>query len=114
MNNRLFEVRKVLKMNQDKFAASIGMKQNSYSQIETGQIPLTEKNIKLICSTHKVDENWLKTGIGTMFFENDIAETSDEKEILSIFRRLTAEMQEFLLDMGRKLVEKSEKKEKLG
>jgi transcriptional regulator with XRE-family HTH domain len=109
MNKRLRELRKALKLNQAGFSAGIGMAQSGYSQIETGENTLTEQNIRLICLTYGVNEGWLRTGAGAMFIEKDLADTPDEKELLGIFRRLSAEMREFFLDMGRKLVKAAEK-----
>jgi transcriptional regulator with XRE-family HTH domain len=104
MNRRLRDVRKAIGLNQSEFAAKLGMKQGGYSQVETGENALTEQNIKLVCLTFGVNETWLKTGAGEMFIAKDLAETPEERELLGIFRRLTAEMREFFLDMGRKLV----------
>jgi transcriptional regulator with XRE-family HTH domain len=103
MKDQLKELRKALKLNQTEFAGKLEMAQNSYSKIETGENKLTDKNISLICYVFGVNESWLRTGTGDMFIAKDLAETPEEKEILSIFRRLSAEMQDFFLDMGRKL-----------
>jgi transcriptional regulator with XRE-family HTH domain len=110
MNSRLKDLRKVLGLNQAEFSARLEMAQNSYSQVETGKIALTEKNIKLICVIFGVNEAWLKTGAGEMFIAKDLAETTEERELLGIFRRLTEDMKEFFLNMGRELVKKRESK----
>jgi transcriptional regulator with XRE-family HTH domain len=104
MNKRLRDIRKAIGLNQSEFAAKLGMKQGGYSQVETGENALTEQNIKLICLTFGINESWLRTGAGDMFITKDLADTPEEKELLGIFRRLSAEMREFFLDMGRKLV----------
>ena len=65
--DRLRVIRFVGKMNQTEFANRLKMAQNTYSHIETGKNPLTDKNISLICLTFGVNENWLRTGCGEMF-----------------------------------------------
>jgi transcriptional regulator with XRE-family HTH domain len=104
MKKRLREIRKNLKLNQSDFAAKIGIGQGAYSKIETGETALTEQNIKLICLTFGVNETWLRNGEEDMFTSKDLAETPDEKELLSIFGQLSPEMKEFFLNMGRNLV----------
>jgi transcriptional regulator with XRE-family HTH domain len=107
MKERLKDLRKALGLNQSEFAAKLGMKQGGYSHIETGENALTEQNIRLVCLTFGVNEPWLRTGAGDMFINKDLAETPEEREILGIFRRLTDDMKEFFLDMGRKLLIKT-------
>ena len=51
-----------------------------------------------------VDEAWLRTGKGEMFE----VKSPYEKELLSIFSKLTPDTQEFVLEMARKLLEKQE------
>ncbi|GHU66593.1 Cro/CI family transcriptional regulator [Spirochaetia bacterium] len=111
MNNRLKELRKKVGLNQLEFAKTLQMAQNSYSQIETGQTPLTEKNITLICLKFGVNEGWLRAGAGDMFIKKEMAESSEETELIGIFRRLSAEMKEFFLNMGRDLLDKTRPKE---
>jgi transcriptional regulator with XRE-family HTH domain len=107
MKKRLKQVRKTLKLNQAEFAARLGMAQGGYSQIETGENALLEKNIKLICYTFGVNDQWLRTGFGDMFQKNDSAETAEEKELLAIFKSLSYEMQDIFIALGRTLYEKS-------
>ena len=67
MNKRLKELRSKLGISQAVFAEKIGIKQTSYSDIETGRRELTERNLNLICKEFNVDENWLRNGEGSMF-----------------------------------------------
>jgi len=66
--------------------------------------------MKLICLEFGVNQEWLQNGVGDIFISKELAQTPEEKELLSIFRRLTAEMRDFFLNMGRELVEKTDKK----
>lgn len=69
MNKRLKELRSKLGLSQATFAERIGIKQTSYSDIETGRRELTERNLNLICREFNVDENWLRTGEGDNIFK---------------------------------------------
>jgi transcriptional regulator with XRE-family HTH domain len=110
MNRRLRDIRKALGLNQSEFAAKLGMKQGGYSQVETGENALTEQNIRLVCLTFGVNESWFRTGAGDMFINKDLADTPEERELLGIFRRLSDDMKEFFLNMGRELLKKRESK----
>jgi transcriptional regulator with XRE-family HTH domain len=105
VHNRIRIIRKKLKLNQWDFARQIGLTQTSLSMIELGKSTLTEKNIKLICVTFNVNENWFRTGKGEMFGVS----SPYLKELMDIFDKLTADTQEFLLDMARNLLKKQEK-----
>ena len=103
--DRIRLVRKKIGLNQVDFAGRIGLTQTSMSMIELGKSPLTEKNIKLICATFAVEEGWLRTGKGEMFGPV----SPYEKELLAVFGKLTADTQEFILDMARNLLKRQEK-----
>jgi transcriptional regulator with XRE-family HTH domain len=102
--DRIRLVRKTLGLNQGEFARRIGLTQTALSMIELGKTSLMEKNIKLICATFAVDEGWLRTGTGEMFG----AASPYEKELLAVFGKLTADTQEFILEMARNLLKKQE------
>jgi transcriptional regulator with XRE-family HTH domain len=80
------------------------------SRWEKGETPLSPKNFDYICQVLKIDKNWLLTGEGNKDIAIDIAETPEERELLGIFRRLTEDMKDFFLNMGRELIKKREAK----
>jgi transcriptional regulator with XRE-family HTH domain len=67
MSDRLRAIRFFKKMSQTEFAGRLKMAQNTYSHIETGKSPFTDKNIALICLTFGINEDWLRTGHGEMY-----------------------------------------------
>lgn len=68
LNDRIKKLRATLNKSQKDFGASLGIKPNSVSDIETGKNKVTEQNIKAICLENwdgkKVNESWLRTGEG--------------------------------------------------
>jgi len=102
--DRIRLVRKTLGLNQGEFARRIGLTQTSLSMIELEKSVLTEKNIKLICATFAVNEDWLRAGNGEMFG----SASPHEKELLEVFGKLTADTQEFILDMAKNLLKRQE------
>ena len=105
--NRIRLVRKALGLKQVDFARQIGLTQNTMSTIEIGKAVLTDKNIKLICATFAVNEDWLRTGKGEMFGPA----SPYEKELLSVFGKLTADTQEFILEMAQNLLKRQQKRD---
>ena len=103
--NRIRLVRKNLGLNQEEFARQIGLTQTALSMIELEKVALTDKNIKLMCATFAVDENWLRTGKGEMFGPA----SPYEKELLEVFGKLTSDTQEFILEMARNLLKRQGK-----
>jgi len=103
--DRIRLIRKTLGVNQGEFAHRIGLTQTSMSMIEKGRAVLTEKNIKLICATFAIDEDWLRTGNGEMFGSM----SPYEKELLAVFGKLTPDTQEFILEMAQNLLRRQEK-----
>lgn len=91
MNERVKELRSLLGMSQEQFAEEIGLKQGSLSDIERGRVGLSTANVKLICKTYHVSEEWLRSGAGQPFshdFEYRTVLSPLEKEILSKYNIL--------------------------
>jgi transcriptional regulator with XRE-family HTH domain len=103
--DRIRLIRKKIGLKQGEFADRIGLTQTSMSMIEAGKSSLTDKNIKLICATFGVNEDWLRTGKGTMFGPA----SPYEKELLAVFDKLTADTQEFILEMAQNLLRRQKK-----
>lgn len=69
MNERIREIRKILKLTQQAFADKIGFSQNYIWQLEKGERTPSDRTISDICRTFGVDEIWLRDGIGEPFRE---------------------------------------------
>ena len=98
--DRIRLIRKTLGLNQEEFALRIGLTQTGLSMIEVGRTALTDKNIKLICTTFAINEDWLRTGTGEMYG----SVSPYEKELLAVFSKLTPDTQEFILEMAQNLL----------
>lgn len=67
MGERLLELRKTLKLNQNDFAEKIKLKRSAILAYEKGYRNITERSIADICRTFNVSETWLREGKGPMF-----------------------------------------------
>lgn len=67
MKDRLRELRKSLNMTQKEFADKLGIPRNNVAGYETGKRSPSEAAVSLICREFNVNEEWLRTGKGTMF-----------------------------------------------
>lgn len=107
MNERIKELRKELGLTLEKFGERIGMKKNSLSQIENGKNNVTEQLFKSICREFNVDENWLRTGEGSMFNNTDTFSLDDyakqynvselELEIVKAYFELDADVRKSII-----------------
>ena len=101
MNTRIRELRKTLGLSQKNFAEKIGLKQNAISYMEKEGSTVTEHNIKAICAQFTVNENWLRTGSGNMFLDNEKKQT----EFFEIFDSLAPCLQDFLIKAAKDLLD---------
>jgi transcriptional regulator with XRE-family HTH domain len=109
INKRIAELRKKLGLSKAKFAERIGITGQFVSMVESGKSKFTEANIRLICFTFKVNEEWLREGKGEMM--DDGAQLLEwEERLLAIFRRLSPEGQKLLLKLSDSLLESVEHK----
>lgn len=70
-NERVKELRKTLRLTQEKFGERIGVKKNTISQIESGVNGVTDQLRLAVCREFRVSEDWLRTGEGEMFVKPD-------------------------------------------
>ncbi len=104
MHDRLREVRKTLDLSQSEFAKHLGMTQTSLSMMECGNSVITDKTVKLVCSTFSVNESWLRYGTGGMW-----EDSPHIREFNEIFKSLNPETQEYLLIMAKELLKTQNK-----
>lgn len=110
MNNRIRELRKSLGLSQKQLAEKIGLKQNAVSYMEKQNATVTEQNIRAICAQFSVNEDWLRTGSGKMFIENE----KKQKEFFDIFDELSPYLQDYLIKTAKDLLDAQTKMQKDG
>lgn len=122
---RFKEVRTSLKMKQGDFAKEIKTTQGHVSDIENKRKGVSDRVIEIICLKYKVNEDWLRTGVGEMYKEPDdeVAEiVSDLLEednpfyeliigIMKSYQKLDSKSQELLKNLGRQLLDNLKKRD---
>lgn len=105
MNQRIRSLRKALNLSQRAFGEKIGLKQNAISYMEKPGSTVTEQNIKAICAQFCVREEWLRTGLGEMFLNNE----KKQKEFFDIFVELSPPLQDYLINAAKNLLKTQSK-----
>ena len=93
INQRVKELRKALNMTQVNFSQVIALSSGYLAGIETEKRKVNDRLIKLICSSFRVNEQWLRTGEGEMF-----AEENNEQyiKLVGLFRELKPRYQDYI------------------
>lgn len=100
LSKRLKEARTALKIGQKEFAEAIGIIYQSLSKYERGEIKPTAELLTKIAETHKININWLLTGNGQMFLDQEKQPQGDcickeREKMLAAFDKLPRERQEY-------------------
>lgn len=69
INERIRELRTALELNQREFSEKAKIGHSTLAMFETGQRTPKDIHVSQICQTFNVNEQWLRTGEGTMFNE---------------------------------------------
>jgi transcriptional regulator with XRE-family HTH domain len=105
MKERIKQIRKALDLTQAEFAERIGSVQNTITGYETGRRSPSNPVISSICHVFGVDEEWLRTGKGTMFVsETDEIDSLVRKYNLSNSARIVIEKFVKLNESDRQIV----------
>jgi len=113
IGQRIYEIRKVLGLTQQKFAEDLKISQAHVAALEQNIRKIQERFIKLVCLTYGVNEKWLKTGSGPMFAQGDDYRL---EEVIRNFKKLDSLLQDYVLKQIRLALEYQETKnsKKLG
>ena len=103
IGERIIKLRKEIGLKQAEFGEKLGLTNSAISMIELSKSPVTEANIRLICFTFGVKEEWLRDGIGEMF-DAEALLSEKEKRLLALFRQLSPKAQEMLIEYAEKLL----------
>jgi len=107
ISQRIREIRKILGLTQQQFADDLKISRAFAGALEHGTRKIHERIIKIICFTYGINEDWLKTGNGTMFEEG-----KDYKleEAIHNFKKLDSLLQDYVLKQIRLALEYQETK----
>ena len=108
INKRIKEIRTVLGLSQVKFSSIIPLSSSYIAGVETNHIPVSDRLVKLVCSTFNVNESWLRYGEGDMF-SDALIEDKRFNNLVNTVRALPPKYQDFLFEMLDMLVKLKEK-----
>jgi transcriptional regulator with XRE-family HTH domain len=93
-NDRIRQARKTLKLSQAEFAKAIFISNGYIAELECGHKKANDRIIHLISLTFGVSQDWLKSGIGDMFYK-----TPDEKlqRMIGLFNELPPKFQDYVM-----------------
>lgn len=111
MHQRIKAVREKLGLSQRAFGEKLGVSRDVISNLEYNRVQPQNKNllIRHICTQYSVNEEWLLTGKGEMFSEENHLNTRLE-EAMCIFKDLEPDFQNYALEQIKKLSELQNKK----
>lgn len=115
MSERLKNLRKELKMNQEEFGRRLGVSNTAISKLEKGERNITEQMVLSICREFRVNYFWITEGKGDMFVgtPKDIVDEMAEdynldeldKKIIQKYLELNAEQRKVLKDYLKSIFE---------
>lgn len=108
INDRLRQIRNLLKVTQREFCDRIGISQGMYADWEMGNIEPKERYLKLISLEYKMNLDWLKTGSGEMW--NSSPTDQRFEDLKDIFVQLSPELQNVVLENLRGLLKVQKEK----
>ncbi len=99
LSERIKEARKALNMGQKEFAVKLEIIYQSVSKYERGEIKPTAELMTKLAETYKININWLLTGNGEMFLDQEkrAKEPKDDgfDEIIKALQKLTPDRQKY-------------------
>ena len=104
INDRIKDLRKQLGLSQTEFGKKLGVTRAVVINIELNKVPPKEIFIEHACDIFNVNREWLLSGTGEMF---DLAalKSKSSEELLTLFKGLKPEFQEYGLQQLNKLLD---------
>lgn len=92
ISNRIYKLRKDLKLGQEAFAKEIGVGKHTLIALELGRKQPSDRVITCICNRYMINSDWLKYGKGRKYFLEPNAQKA-----LKLFNGLHADLKELAL-----------------
>jgi transcriptional regulator with XRE-family HTH domain len=107
VNERIKELRHMMKLSQAKFAAAIHISNGYQAEIELGNSKANDRLIALITAAFNVNEAWLRCGEGTMFTRAatpPVTPAEKLERMTAVFNELYPEFQDYILNQIDQLI----------
>jgi transcriptional regulator with XRE-family HTH domain len=101
ISKRIRHIRQTLKMSQVEFAKAIHISNGYIAELECEHRKVNDRIIHLISLTFGVNERWLKTGEGDMFFK---AFGEKLQRMVSLFNELPPKFQDYVMQQIEQLL----------
>jgi transcriptional regulator with XRE-family HTH domain len=111
INERIAELRHTLKLTQPVFAGRICISKGYIASIELGNKKVNDRIVRLIASSFNVNEDWIKTGEGSMFKDSD---SYQDEEVINFFKKLSPFFQDYFLNQLKQIYEYEQNGKRLG
>ncbi|MCL2689003.1 MAG: helix-turn-helix domain-containing protein [Chitinispirillia bacterium] len=108
IHERIKALRKSLGLTQIEFGRKIGIVQGHLTGIESGDKKITETTLKVTCAVYGASEEWLRTGKGEMFTNNQGGKIY---KVLDYYNQLLPQYQNFVLEQIEELFETQKKQD---
>jgi transcriptional regulator with XRE-family HTH domain len=95
VNQRVRLLRKELKLTQTEFSSVISISAGQLACIETDKRVVNNRTIKLICDSFHVNGEWLRTGEGSIFSEEN---GSENEKLIALYNSIRPKYQSFILE----------------
>jgi transcriptional regulator with XRE-family HTH domain len=118
LKDRLIEVRNAHNKTQDEMSKLLHVGRSTYACWESGTRDIKDRYVDAICREFGVSEEWLRTGEGEMFKEDDFAydlgtyaakATELDKAIITEWMKLDDSTKHNLYEFMKKVVDSSNK-----
>jgi transcriptional regulator with XRE-family HTH domain len=109
INQRVKDLRKMLKLTQKSFARILAVSQSQIASIETGERTVNSRTVRQICDSFDVNSHWLRAGGGEVFVQKRDARLT---KLLSLFVNLEPRYQDFILNAIDQFYEMQEEEQK--
>ena len=105
LKDRIKQLRKELKLSQNKFAETLGTSRDVIGNLEYGRSEPKKAFLDLICHIHNVKSEWLINGEGEEMF-NPVPPPNEElEEATNVFSKLSPNLQKYALQQIKGLLE---------
>ena len=94
IGDRIRQIRQALRLTQGRFADRIGISTSYVAEIELGNKIANDRTLRLISTEFNVDKHWIRTGEGSMYYEEAEANLA---KVTSLFKSLSPRFQECAL-----------------